>query len=149
NEVTLGEELDLVRQYLAIEAARFSDRLRPEFVIDDAALQAAVPSFAVQHLVENAIRHGIARRADAGRVRVAARRTGDLLELTVSDDGPGIDPGPTSVADHGIENTRARLRAMYGERASLVVASGPWDGTTGTVATLRVPYRELVASDGS
>jgi sensor histidine kinase YesM len=145
NEVTLDEELELVRQYLAIEQARFSDRLRPEFAIEDAALSANVPSFAVQHLVENAIRHGIARRSESGRVRVTARRDGDMLEVTVSDDGPGIDvigASAASVPDHGIENTRARLRALYGERASLVVSSGEWDGTTGTIATLRVPYRE-------
>jgi LytS/YehU family sensor histidine kinase len=55
NEVTLGEELELVRQYVAIEQARFSDRLRPEFRIDDSFLSAAILSFALQHLVENAM----------------------------------------------------------------------------------------------
>jgi two-component system LytT family sensor kinase len=143
NEVTLGEELDLVRQYLAIEQARFSDRLRPDFAIDSSVLSAAVPSFAVQHLVENAIRHGIAKRSDAGRVRVAARRDGDMLEVTVADDGPGLDVEAASATGHGIENTRARLRALYGERASLVVASAAQGQATGTIATLRVPYREL------
>src|ERR1044071_7836964 len=121
NEVTLGEELDLVRQYVAIEQARFSDRLRPEFSIPDALLSAAVPSFSLQHLVENAIRHGIARRTDAGLLIVAAERDGKFLRLTVSDDGPGINPQITPPAGHGIENTRERLRALYGERASLVI----------------------------
>src|SRR5262245_40591627 len=101
NEVTLGEELELVRQYLAIEHARFSDRLRPGLAIDDSVLPAAVPSFAVQHLVENAIRHGIAKRSEAGRLRVAARRDGDMLEVTVSDDGPGIDAARASTVEHG------------------------------------------------
>src|SRR2546428_764366 len=90
NEVRLEEELELVRQYLAIEQARFSDRLRPELDVDETLRSAAVPSFALQRLVENAIRHGIARRSDAGRVRVVARRDGDMLELSVSDDGPGF-----------------------------------------------------------
>src|SRR5262245_35788070 len=76
NQVTLDEELELVRQYLAIEQARFSDRLQPTFDIAPALLSAAVPSFVVQHLVENAVRHGIARRPDATRVTVAARRVG-------------------------------------------------------------------------
>jgi len=143
NEVTLGEELELVRQYLAIEQARFSDRLRPDFAIDSSVLAASVPSFAVQHLVENAIRHGIAKRSDAGRVRVAARRDGDMLEVTVSDDGPGLDVQAAIPIGHGIENTRARLRALYGERASLVVASAAQGEPAGTIATLRVPYREL------
>lgn len=140
NEVTLEEELELVRQYLAIEQARFSDRLRPTFEIDAAVLGAAVPSFALQHLVENAIRHGITRRPGAGRVSVVARRDRDLLVLSVIDDGVGIDGQAAVLKGHGIENTQERLRALYGERASLVVVRGA-DG--GTVATLRVPYREM------
>lgn len=139
NEVTLGEELELVRQYVAIEQARFSDRLRPEFRIPDALLSAAVPSFSLQHLVENAIRHGIARDTDAGLLIVTATRSGDFLEITVVDDGPGIDPIAPIPPGHGIENTRERLRALYGERASLEIARRPEGGT---IATLRVPYRE-------
>src|SRR5688572_30739886 len=140
NEVTLGEELELVRQYVAIEQARFSDRLRPEFRIPDSLLSAAVPSFALQHLVENAIRHGIARHPDAGLLIVTAERTGDLLQITVIDDGVGIDPQAAIPAGHGIENTRERLRALYGARASLEIARRPEGGT---IATLRVPYREM------
>jgi len=140
NEVTLGEELELVKQYVAIEQARFSDRLRPEFRIDVSLLPAAVPSFALQHLVENAIRHGIARRLEAGRLIIEGRREGDMLELSVTDDGVGIDPQIVIPKGHGIENTRERLRAIYGELASLVIM-GRTEG--GTVATLRVPYREM------
>ena len=140
NEVTLGEELELVRQYVAIEQARFSDRLRPEFRIPDTLLSAAVPSFALQHLVENAIRHGIARRTEAGLLIVAAERVDEFLQLTVIDDGPGIDLQLTAPAGHGIENTRERLRALYGARASLEITRRPEGGT---IATLRVPYREL------
>ena len=140
NEVSLGEELELVRQYLAIEQARFSDRLRPAFEVDDAVRAASVPSFALQHLVENAIRHGITRRSGAGRLSVTARRDGDMLELRVADDGVGFEPQAGILEGHGIENTRERLRALYGERASLVVARG---ATEGTVATLRIPFREM------
>ena len=139
NEVPLGEELELVRQYVAIEEARFSDRLRPEFNIDDTCLSALIPSFALQHLVENAIRHGIARQPDAGRLIIAARRDGEMLELSVTDDGAGIDAEFVIPPNHGIENTRERLRALYGEPASLEIA-GRVEG--GTIATLRVPYRE-------
>src|SRR5215510_633852 len=92
NEVTLGEELDLVRQYVAIEQARFSDRLRPEFRIPESLMSAAIPSFALQHLVENAIRHGIAKHTDAGLLLVTAMRSGDVLEINVIVDGAGIDP---------------------------------------------------------
>lgn len=149
NEVRLDEELDLVRQYLAVEQARFSDRLRPEFEVDPSTLSAAVPSFALQHLVENAVRHGIARRTDAGRIVVTARRLpraesrgdGDTLDLSVEDDGPGLAADAEPQKGHGLENTRERLRTLYGERASLTVTAAPIQGA---VARLRIPYREMV-----
>jgi sensor histidine kinase YesM len=140
NEVPLGEELELVKQYVAIEQARYSDRLRPEFRIPDPLLSAAVPSFALQHLVENAIRHGIARHPDAGLLQIIAERSGAILQLTVIDDGPGIDSQLAPPPGHGIENTRERLLALYGERGSLEITRRPEGGT---IAVLRLPYREM------
>ena len=150
NEVRLDDELDLARQYLEIERARFPDRLRPVFDVDQALLAAAVPSFAVQHLIENAVRHGVARSTQAGEVRIAARREGDALVISVSDDGPGIDPSASSAASpggsgHGLANTRERLLALYGSRASLTVMRRD---AGGTVSTLRIPYRELPPEAG-
>jgi signal transduction histidine kinase len=141
NEIALDEELELVRQYLAVEQARFSDRLRPELDIEPSTRTAAIPAFALQHLVDNAVRHGIARRTDAGRVTITARRDGDALVLTVEDDGPGIS-GETPPG-HGIENTRERLRTLYGERASLDVTPT----AQGTIARLRVPFRHVDRTD--
>ena len=140
NEVTLGEELDLVQQYVAIEQARFSDRLRPEFRIPESLMSAAVPSFGLQHLVENAIRHGIAKHTDAGLLLITATRSGDVLEISVIDDGIGIDPAAPVPPGHGIDNTRERLRALYVDRASLEITRRPEGGT---IATLKLPYREL------
>jgi len=140
NEVTLGEELELVRQYVAIEQARFSDRLRPEFRIPESLMSATIPSFALQHLVENAIRHGIAKDSDAGLLLVTANRAGDVLEITVINDGVSIEPAVAAPPGHGIENTRERLRALHGEKASLEIAPRPEGGT---IATLRLPYREM------
>jgi two-component system, LytTR family, sensor kinase len=140
NEVTLDEEMDLVRQYLAIEQARFPDRLRPVFEADPSLGAAAVPSFALQHLVENAIRHGIARQPGAGRLRIGARRDGDTLVLVVEDDGAGIDEAAAQVSRRGLANTRARLQALYGSRATLEAARRPQGGT---LATLRLPYHEV------
>jgi sensor histidine kinase YesM len=139
SEVTLADELELVRQYLAVEQARFSDRLRPVLDIDRAALPAAIPRFALQHLVENALRHGIAKRTDAGRVTITARRAGGMLEVAVEDDGPGI-AAAAAAPGHGLDNTRERLRTLYGGRASLEVTPA---GGGGTVARLRIPFREL------
>src|SRR5215471_16539918 len=153
SEVALDDELDLVRQYLAVEQVRFSDRLRPAFDIDPGALSAAVPSFAVQHLVENALKHGISRRTDAGRLVVTARLAGGTVELLIEDDGEGLAPGTAEAKRHGLENTRERLRALYGDRASLTIeaageqapAAGRGIGQRrGTVARLRIPYREIV-----
>ena len=140
NEVTLSEELELVRQYVAIEQARFSDRLQPEFRIPDSLLSAAFPSFALQHLVENAIRHGIARHPDAGLLLVTAERIDETLEINVIDDGVGIDPTAEIPSGHGIENTRERLRALYGDKASLEIDRREEGGT---IAKLRLPYRQM------
>jgi len=140
SEVTLEEELDLVRQYVAIEEARFPDRLRVTVDVDRGLYQAAVPGFALQHLVENAIRHGIARRPGAGTVQVVATRSGDSLELTVTDDGAGLDESAPMPAGHGIENTRERLRALYGDRASLMITGRVGGGVT---ATIHIPFHEL------
>jgi two-component system LytT family sensor kinase len=106
---------------------------------------AAVPSFALQHLVENAIRHGIARHPDAGRVSVTAKRDGDKMSITVTDDGVGIEPAAAVRPGHGIATTRERLRALYGDRASLTIDRG---GQGGTRAVLEVPYRPLAVEAG-
>jgi two-component system LytT family sensor kinase len=138
--VTLEEELDLVRQYLAIEQARFSDRLRPSMDVDESLASAAVPSFALQHLVENAIRHGIARRSDAGVLKVTVRRDGNTLQMSIADDGPGATSDAFNQKGHGLESTRERLSGLYGGRGSLAVEPRPGGGT---IATLRIPYRDL------
>jgi len=139
-EVRLEDELTLVRQYLAIEQARFSDRLRLNWRIADDARNAAVPGFAVQHLVENAVRHGIARREDAGVIEIAAVRDENSLVVTVRDDGPGVSASVPAPAGHGLSNTRERLTALYGTEASLELSAA---AGVGAVATLRVPYRDL------
>jgi LytS/YehU family sensor histidine kinase len=137
----LEEELELVRQYLAVEQARFSDRLVPTIAVDPRWRAAAVPAFAVQHLVENAVRHGIARRGDSGRVDVRADREGAMLVITVADDGAGLPSGVVPRAGHGIENTRERLRTLYGDQAALAFAP---QLPHGTIARLTIPYHELV-----
>lgn len=140
NEVRLDDELELVRQYLAIERARFSDRLSPVLDVDGGLEAAAVPGFALQHLVENAVRHGIARSAEGGRVILRVRRRGDRLVISVADDGGGLRPETEFAPGHGISQTRERLQALYGDRASLEVSNRPEGGVS---AVLTLPYREL------
>lgn len=139
DEVTLASELELVQEYLAIEKARFPDRLAVSIDADTSLMNAAVPSFALQHLVENAIRHGIAPSTEGGKVTIGARRVGDMIELTVRDNGVGIVSAP-STEGHGLDNTRQRLSALYADKASLTLE--PHAGG-GSVATIRLPYREL------
>jgi two-component system LytT family sensor kinase len=141
-EVTLAEELDFVRQYLAIEQVRFSDRLRPVYEIAPDLVAAAVPEFVLQPLVENAVRHGLAKRAAATLLRIEARRDGEDVVLTVIDDGPGPAEAGEGV---GLSNIRERLATLYGPRARLELAQVPEGGTR---ATVRLPFRELRASRG-
>lgn len=140
SQVPLGEELFLVRRYLAVEQARFPDRLRLSIEVPTELMGAAVPSFALQHLVENAIRHGVASSIAAGRVAINAVRDGERLVLTVRDDGVGIASGRDELPGHGLDNTRARLSVLHGDAASLVVAPGVGSGT---VATLTLPWQLL------
>ena len=140
-EVTLAEELEFVRQYLAIEEVRFSDRLRPTFEVDSGLERAAVPEFVLQPLVENALRHGLARRVTATLLKIEAHRDGAELILRVTDDGPGPgEPAAEVPAGVGLTNLRERLASLYGARAGLelVATSGG-----GAVATVRLPYREV------
>jgi signal transduction histidine kinase len=139
HETSLAEELDFLERYLAIEQVRFSDRLRPRVEIDASIARAAVPRFLLQPLVENALRHGIARRGDAGLVEIAGRREGETLVLTVRDDGPGLEEMAGSAGGVGLSNTRQRLEALYGARASLVVTNAEGGGA---IATVRLPYHE-------
>ncbi len=145
-EVTLAEELEFVRQYLAIEEVRFSDRLRPAFDIDPGVERAAVPEFVLQPLVENALRHGLARRVTATLLKIEAHRDGEELVLRVTDDGPGPGDAPGEVTTGvGLMNLRGRLASLYGARARLELVATPGRGAA---ATVRLPYRDLEASRG-
>lgn len=138
SEVSLRRELDYVQRYLAIEQLRFADRLRIEQEVEPGLLGMAVPSLALQPLVENAVRHGIARKAAAGLVRVCARRQGAALQLEVQDDGPG--PGDEASGGIGLANTRARLRQLYGDAAGLSLQVAPGGGA---LVIMTLPLRAV------
>jgi len=143
-ETRLSTELHFLERYLAIEQVRFSDRLQTRVEVDPAIRRAAVPQFILQPLVENAVRHGISRRTDAGLLQITAQREGDTLVLTVRDNGPGLGPGSPAATGVGLANTRARLAALYGDRASLEIANAEGSGV---LVTIRLPYHEA-ESDG-
>jgi two-component system LytT family sensor kinase len=134
--VTLAEELAHVERYLRLEHARFRDDLHVTFAIPDETRAAIVPSLSVQPLVENAVRHGVERRAGSGRIGIVAAVKGGDVELRVSDDGAGIEPGliPDLLAGSGggigLSNVDARLRATFGEGYALRIESEANHGTT-------------------
>jgi two-component system LytT family sensor kinase len=142
HEVPLAEELEFARQYLGIETVRFSDRLQPTFAVDPAVLRAAVPEFLLQPLVENAVRHGLARREGATLLRIEARREGAQLVLSVTDDGPGPADSGERV---GLGTTRERLATLYGDKARLELTTTAEGGAR---ATVRLPYHDLELADG-
>jgi two-component system, LytTR family, sensor kinase len=138
--IPLHEELQLLGQYLDIEQVRFSDRLRIVYDVDPAALEVLVPSFVLQPLVENALRHGLADQTGDALLEIAARRTSDQLELSVRDNGRGIAEGRGPGI--GLENTRERLATLYGSKASLTLQQHR-DG--GTVAVIRLPWTKATS----
>jgi two-component system, LytTR family, sensor kinase len=151
--VTLGEEIEHVARYLRLEQARFPD-LDVTVDVPDDARGAVVPAMSIQPLVENAVRHGVERRAGSGQVEIVARVIGGDVELRVRDDGAGIEPErvPAVLAGAGggigVANVDARLRASFGERYALRIDSRVGAGTTAimTVPNLQAePDRAQVA----
>ena len=136
-EVPLRQELDFVERYLAIEQVRFRDRLEVRVDADQDTLDAQVPNLILQPLVENAIRHGIAKRTAATMVAVTAHRTDDMLVLAVVDDGPGLSGGNQMGNGVGISNTRARLAQLYSSQQKLELHNAP---SQGVVATITLPF---------
>jgi two-component system, LytTR family, sensor kinase len=139
HEIQLRAELAFIRQYLAMEQLRFGDRLHVDYAIADDLLEQLVPTFILQPLVENALRHGVTRTRQGGRIEIAASSTADRITLTVRDDGKGLPTGwQDGAADGvGIANTRSRLTRMYGPNAQLTIAPAPT--SSGVVATITLP----------
>ena len=135
---TLGEETAFVKRYIDLQRARFSDRLDVRYAISPESESCAVPSFLLQPLVENAFRHGVAKRAGPCRLELAASVNNGELHVWVRDDGAGL-PADFSVTDHagtGLRNTSMRLQRLYDGNAQLRLE--PAEGG-GTVAHIRLP----------
>jgi sensor histidine kinase YesM len=139
-EVTLKRELDFLERYLEIEQIRFGDRLKVQMEIAPEVLDAMVPNFILQPLVENAVRHGIAPRATPGRIELFAKRENGQLQLQVRDDGPGLSDGQQQALKSGVglSNTRARLQQLYGAAHSFELSNAE---TGGLVVSLTIPLR--------
>ena len=151
---TLAEELRNVERYLILEQARFGDRLQTSLLIAPEVLPVTVPYLAVQPLVENAVRHGLAGKEGIGRLTITAADRGPDAEISIEDDGIGADPqrirtildGAHATDSVGLGNVDARLRQVYGDEFGLVVETAPGAGTK---VSFRVPkFAPGIHADG-
>lgn len=142
-EVTLKEELKFIELYLDIQKVRFSDRLCVSTQIEPDTLDALVPNLLLQPLVENALRHGIARKQSPGLLTIKSFLDNGSLRITVSDDGPGLkaDWQLQESAGIGIANTSERLRHLYGAQHEFELRN---DERSGTTAFITIPFRKKV-----
>jgi two-component system LytT family sensor kinase len=141
---TLAEELRCIDRYLLLERARFGDRVQVSLRIAPEVLSTVIPFLSLQPLVENAVRHGLEAKEGAGHITITANDSGAYAEVTIEDDGVGMDPAElqSMLAGHhdgdhvGLRNVDARLRQVYGDQHGLVIETAPGEGT---LITMRVP----------
>jgi two-component system, LytTR family, sensor kinase len=141
--VTLQKDLESMRCYFDIERTRFQEALTMQMEIDPQTLDALVPSFLWQPIVENSIRHGIATSTRRGRIIIRANRHDTTLRLEVEDNGTGLADGGTSPRFKegiGLANTRAILKHIYGPAHRLELANAPGGGV---VVTMEIPFRTM------
>jgi hypothetical protein len=137
--VSLGDELDTLSHYLAIERLRFSDWLVIEEEVEDAARDALVPPFVLQPLVENAVHHGLVERAARGRITIRANIVADRLRIAIIDNGVGLNRASYGTTRGvGLRNVGERLDAMYGADAALTLQEIAGEGTA---AALEIPMQ--------
>ena len=141
-EVSLREEIDLAEAYVGIEQARLGERLRVRWDVADDLTSAQLPPMLLQPLVENAIRHGVARLPNGGTLEISAARAGGRLVLEVRDDGPDPPAAPETTeraGGLGLDNTRRRLAHLYGSDQSLALTRA--DGWTRV--RVELPYHMI------
>jgi len=139
-EVPLSQELTFTHRYLEIMQIRFQGRLAIESQIEPGALDALVPNLILQPLVENAIKHGVSKIDEAGRIEIHAERAGDRLLMSVRDNGPPVgENGLRGGEGLGLRNTRQRLAELYGTEQSLTLRPA---GDEGVIAEVSIPYHK-------
>lgn len=144
NDLPLADEIELQELYLAIEAVRFPHRLLTKIDIDESVVHAMVPGMILQPLVENSVKYAVAATQRPVTIAIKAHNErkepgeGEELVISVSDDGPGTGPGKAQGCGIGLVNVRDRLRARYGDAASIAFGKLP-EGGFATV--LRMPLK--------
>jgi LytS/YehU family sensor histidine kinase len=138
-QVTLEQEFETLKLYLDIEKMRFEERLQARFDIDPRVAKARLPSLLLQPLVENAIKYAVTPQEQGAEIAVAARLTGDRVQITVSDTGPGLNDAtvrPSYSTGVGLANIRDRLIQAYGPDHRFDSGNAP---NGGFVVTVEIP----------
>jgi sensor histidine kinase YesM len=147
--VTVAQEVETLKLYLDIERMRFEERLATEFRIDDETRDALMPSLLLQPLVENAIKYAVSPLEDGAQIIISAQLIGPVLRVSVSDTGPGLQPGTdpstlfgvsSTTSDStrvGLANIRDRLAQAYGENQRFEIGERPGGGF---LVVLELPY---------
>jgi two-component system, LytTR family, sensor kinase len=128
-QVALGEELKFAEKYLDLQKLRFADRLQFRINVPQDLFPAQVPSLILQPMIENAVKHGIAKRVQGGRIEIGAARSNGTLTFSVYNDGPGL---PSGWNEHrsgiGISNAQTRLKSLYGSAFELCLRNREPEG---------------------
>src|SRR5215468_8069784 len=138
-EVPLGEELEFLQKYLDIQKARFAERLTLRVDVPEELCRARVPGLILQPIVENAVKHGIAKRTQGGAIEIGVERSDGMLTVSVYNDGPQLPADwDQSNGGIGLSNVRTRLESLYGDGFELNMGNVG----KGVKVSLSVPYRE-------
>ena len=138
--VPLGQEVEVAKRYLGLEALRLSDRLQVRWEIDSGLERVAVPPFSLQTLLDNAIKHGLSPKPEGGSITIRIRRDSGSLTVSVEDDGLGADPKEVQRAEgKGLHLLQRRVSTLFGDTASLTWTTSPGEGFS---VHLQVPVSE-------
>jgi two-component system, LytTR family, sensor kinase len=137
-QVSLADEVEFTNRYLEIQKVRFADRLQLSVDVPTEFYAARVPSLILQPMVENAVKHGIAKRAQGGAIRITASRCDGILTLSVYNDGPSLPADwETTRSGIGISNVRTRLKSLYGAASELSMRN---QGSGGVEVSISLPF---------
>ena len=138
HEVSLSEELRCTEQYLAIQKVRFAERLQVRVAVPTDLHHASVPGLILQPIVENAVKHGVAKRSQGGMIRISASRSKETLTLMVHNDGPHLSASQTAGFGIGSANVRSRLKSLYGDAFEFTMCNA---ASGGVEVSVSLPYK--------
>lgn len=131
------DELKIVKDYLGLESIRFEERLKTEFEIDPESRDFLVPPLMIQTLVENGIKHGIAKLTAGGTIQMKTSVRNDRLTVQIRNSGKYLNGARRDSGGLGLENTRLRLKLIYGEKASFRIMS---ENDTFVLTEIEIPH---------